>query len=331
MTARRPPSLRDPENYGQRLANGLRAMSKGSDGGRVLNASPITSTGGLGGGDAPDLDLSPAGDASSDAYQRDRFPTSGTLSAAATTLPLTAVPAANSLHLYLNGVELDEGTDYTLSGSTVTVLTAAGTGAGDFLNARYAYDGVTVAGTSGVVLLSDTFTRADSGTLGTAESGQTWWTSGACGIVSGKAKFTSGTNAVALADSSLTDGTFTVTIVAGSGAVDAALVFRSDSAGTAFWFAQLYDGTSPGLRLAKTGGSPTGEALDSTLAITHGATYVIQVIADAASITVKVNGVTRITYTMSGADLAAFTGTYAGIRMATSDITSTFDDLSVTR
>lgn len=41
MTARRPPSLRDPQNYGLRLANGLRSMARGSDGGRILNASPV--------------------------------------------------------------------------------------------------------------------------------------------------------------------------------------------------------------------------------------------------------------------------------------------------
>ena len=326
MTARRPPSLRDPNNYGQRLANGLRAMSKGSDGGRVLNASPIRLADAA---DAPDLDLSPAGGAASEvAFLRDRFPTSGTLSGAASTLALTATPASSSLHLYLNGLELDEGTDYTLSGSTVTVLTPAGTGAGDILEARYAYDGITAAGTI-TAGLTDTFTRANSGTLGTAESGQTWWSSGSVGIVSNKAKFSSGTNAVALADTGVMDGTFEVTIVAGTGTIDAALVFRADSNGSNFWFAQLYSSTSPGLRLAKTGGSSTGEVLDGTLAITAGTSYTITVILSGASVTVKVNGTTRITYTMSGADLAAFTGTYAGLRMASSDTTSTYDNISV--
>lgn len=142
MTARRPPTLRDPQNYGQRLSNGLRAMAKGSDAGRVLSASPVTW---LDAADAPDLDLSPAGDAGAElAFLHDRFPTTGTLTGAATSLTLTAIPTANSLHLYLNGLELDEGTDYTLSGNTVTVLAAAETTAGDVLEARYAYDGVVV-------------------------------------------------------------------------------------------------------------------------------------------------------------------------------------------
>lgn len=137
MTARRPPSLRDPENYGQRLANGLRAMSKGTDGGRVLNAAPVTA-----------LADAEAEDTESDvvtvtvAFAHDRLPTSGTLAAAATTMTLTASPLTDSLHLYLNGLELDEGTDYTLSGRTVTILSPAGTATGDVLDARYAYGGV---------------------------------------------------------------------------------------------------------------------------------------------------------------------------------------------
>lgn len=162
MTARRPPSLRDPENYGQRLAHGLRAMSKGSDGGRVLNASPISWSDPA---DAPDLDLSPAGDATSEtAAQRDRFPASGTLAGTETALSLTAVPLSGSLHLYLNGIEQDEGIDYTLSGSTVTILTAMGIASGDVIDTRYLDTGVTVAGVAGTVLFRWNFDVAPNTT-----------------------------------------------------------------------------------------------------------------------------------------------------------------------
>jgi hypothetical protein len=41
VTARRPPSLRDPENYGQRLSSAFRALGVGSDGGRVLQTAPV--------------------------------------------------------------------------------------------------------------------------------------------------------------------------------------------------------------------------------------------------------------------------------------------------
>jgi hypothetical protein len=72
-------------------------------------------------------------------------------------------------------------TDYTLTGKTLTLVTAFG--AGDTILVQYAYDSDTQAApaqaTTTQTVLVDNFTRADSATtVGTAETGQTWQVAG---------------------------------------------------------------------------------------------------------------------------------------------------------
>jgi hypothetical protein len=66
------------------------------------------------------------------------------------------------LFVYLNGMYQDEGTDYVVTGSTVSVLSAMGATTGDVLEVRYAIGGIAVApGTLGIF---DDFDRADGPT-----------------------------------------------------------------------------------------------------------------------------------------------------------------------
>lgn len=79
---------------------------------------------------------SDGGDGSVD-FHYDRFPSSGVSASARSSDGLSFTPVEDSQHIYLNGLALDEGDDYTLSGSTVTY--AAGlVVAGDVVEARYA-------------------------------------------------------------------------------------------------------------------------------------------------------------------------------------------------
>lgn len=98
-------------------------------------------------------------------FWRDRYPTgTGTLGSGASGVTLTYTPLANSLHLYLNGLELDEGVDYTLADNEVT-FTGTTPAGGDVIDARYAFTDVT-PDTATVFPLSivDTFERADGTT-----------------------------------------------------------------------------------------------------------------------------------------------------------------------
>jgi len=62
---------------------------------------------------------------------------SGLVNSSNTTYTLTHTPATNTLHFYINSVLQIPGTDYTLSGSTITTTTAPTTGA--TLWASYSY------------------------------------------------------------------------------------------------------------------------------------------------------------------------------------------------
>jgi hypothetical protein len=57
------------------------------------------------------------------------------------TLALTHPPTSDgSVHVYLNGVEQFEATDWLLVGSEVRVQAAMGAQSGDLLEARYVYE-----------------------------------------------------------------------------------------------------------------------------------------------------------------------------------------------
>lgn len=120
---------RPPVSWPERVERELRTMTRGGFKG-ALNAQPVprrrdpmrvAQVGSVGGGES--------------LFRRDRF----VLAAATGTHTLTHVPLADSEHVYLNGVQQDEGTDWTRAGQTLSVLAAMGAVAGDVLDVRYAY------------------------------------------------------------------------------------------------------------------------------------------------------------------------------------------------
>lgn len=81
----------------------------------------------------------------------------------AQTKTLTYLPIDGSVHVYLNGVGLDETVDYDLDAEALTVHSAAGVLTGDVLWARYAYEADSpVSVVESVDGLHDTFDRADT-------------------------------------------------------------------------------------------------------------------------------------------------------------------------
>lgn len=132
--SRRAPTRRNGEYAVERLARQVQSMIPGTAGGRLASASLVTTT--------SESEASSAGPVEAVGggvlFARDRFPSSGTLGSTPATVDLTYWPVEASLHLYLNGLALDEGGDYTLSGQTVTLLGSPAT-TGDVLEARYAY------------------------------------------------------------------------------------------------------------------------------------------------------------------------------------------------
>jgi hypothetical protein len=65
----------------------------------------------------------------------------GTMNGVNTIFTLSAAPSpASSLHLYRNGLLQRAGTDYNLTGSTVTFVTAATPQTGDLLLASFRTD-----------------------------------------------------------------------------------------------------------------------------------------------------------------------------------------------
>lgn len=135
MTSRIPPSRRDPQWAPQRAAKVVGQQTPGA--GRVAGVSqaPVSeavqaalrgrAAGGIGSGAGV-------------RFMRERFPTSGEMTAAVTSVDLLYAPSAHSQHVYLNGLELDQGDDYTLATATVT-FPAGVVGVDDVVEVRYAY------------------------------------------------------------------------------------------------------------------------------------------------------------------------------------------------
>lgn len=72
---------------------------------------------------------------SAESWQKDPFTATG----GAQTLQLSYTPMPNSMNFKINGVSQDEGTDYTISGNTLSLLAVASAAAGDWLEAHYTY------------------------------------------------------------------------------------------------------------------------------------------------------------------------------------------------
>lgn len=116
-TSRKPPSQRDPGYALQRMNRTLQSMAPGTMGGRVANAAPVS----VGSAVSTSVVSSSGSDASTGAWITDRFVAADSTT---TTFRLSYIPDVNGLFLFLNGLLLDEGTDFTVDYTTgiVTLL-----------------------------------------------------------------------------------------------------------------------------------------------------------------------------------------------------------------
>lgn len=132
-TSRKPPRERDSEYARQQIRRQIKSMSPGALGGRLASVRPTLHTG------SPTEPAMYGGssEAASSAveFAHDAF----TLASATPTVTLTYLPLDDSAHVYLNGLEQLEGTDYTLDQQSLEVLAAMDAEAGDLLDVRYAY------------------------------------------------------------------------------------------------------------------------------------------------------------------------------------------------
>lgn len=125
--SRRPPSQRDPQYVGARIDRALAQRIPGI--GRLTNSSPVRD----------DVRTAARATASSTllssavVFRRDRF----AIAVVPATLTLTYLPMPDSAHVYVNGLEQDEGADYTIDQATLT-LTAGMVAVGDVVDVRYA-------------------------------------------------------------------------------------------------------------------------------------------------------------------------------------------------
>lgn len=139
-------------------------------------------------------------------------------------------------------------------------------------------------------LATDTFTRGDGASLGTAESGQTWQTIAgtAFGITSNQASNSDTTNAVCVGgiDAAIANGRVSCSVLRTTQV--AGVAFRISDASN-YWVVSM---SGSNTTLVKTvAGSPTTVA---TSAITYGAATVVEVSMSGSAISVSFNGVVRL-------------------------------------
>lgn len=251
------------------------------------------------------------------AFYRDHF----TLSAPTPVLTLTYLPASGSQHVYLNGIEQNEGFDYSLSGSSVSILAAAAALSGDDLEVRYAYNANPPVAIAAFGTVTDSFNRANSATsLDSADSGQGWSAlAGTWGIDTNRAYRVGTTLAhgYAVVDSGMSDCTISVT-VQGTTNNTGGLVWRASDASN-LWFTEL--GSSGFTTYSLTSGSLTNFG---TTTVTFAAGDVMSVVLLGNSMTIKKNGVTARTLS----DPFNVTATKHGLRDFAGVVR--FDDFSVT-
>lgn len=182
---------------------------------------------------------------------------------------------------------------------------------------------VTATPTAATAVVEDHFTRADSTTtLGTAPTGQPWVAAvSTWGIDTNQAYNTSTSNGTALIDTGIADIDATLTITYNSGN-SPGLVFRANSDNDRL--SVILESTRVGIWRSGDGGPLSG----STGSFTRntGTPYEVRLVAVGDALTVYIDDVQLVTYTLSPADLAAFTGTHVGLR---GNSGTRFDDLVV--
>jgi hypothetical protein len=127
------PRRRPPRVFPERVTSAIESMIPGTLGGRVSSAAPTVrdDVAATVGGNAGVVDQATGID-----FYRDRYDLG---SDGAQDVALTYLPVENSEHVYLNGVEQDEGVDWTRDDATVSLLSTMGALTDDVLDVRYAY------------------------------------------------------------------------------------------------------------------------------------------------------------------------------------------------
>ncbi len=136
MTSRKPPSQRDSEYYQARQGRILQSMVPGSLQGRLANAAQTTAI------------SSPKTTYIGSGFTTTVVPNTyfyyDTFNSPSDSYTLSFTPKTDSLHVYLNGEEQDEGTDYFLVEEVIVFTDPSVVQIGDVIDARYASDSVTV-------------------------------------------------------------------------------------------------------------------------------------------------------------------------------------------
>lgn len=232
---------------------------------------------------------------------RDRYVITDT---AATDYPLSYVPVANTINLFLNGVALDEGIDYTVDYTVPSfTLTADAVRADDdVLWARY--------------LTLNPVAAEIQTTL-------TW------GIRSGVATIIGLTDAVALIDSGVAFTDIEADLVPASGK-ETSLVFGATSITPGVDGSYLLlrvNNATPGLyRFDRISGVDGDTMLKSIPACTGSGTYRVE--NTGGTLTVLKDASTLDSYTTSGGDLTALSRTLVGIRASESGGATSFDNFT---
>lgn len=280
----------DPSNYLSGfvrwwavLANSGVHNSFVKNGGTNVTASRIGDAIGTGGGSAT-------------YFRKDRLTAAG----GETGVNLGATPVADSVLVWVNAaVKWQGGVDYTISGSSITFGSALT--AGQVVTIHYATTTASPSAASFAsagVDIADDFNRANTtNAIGSTSTGAKAWSQvlGTWGITSNQAyesSYALATN-IAVVESGVADCTVSVKI--GSNGSYSGLVFRSDGTTANGIFVQ-YDDVSKVLNmLKKVGGVQT--SIGTPASVTLALTDVVAVVLSGSSITVKVNGVTKISVT----------------------------------
>lgn len=183
------------------------------------------------------------------------------------------------------------------------------------------------------VMLRDRFNRGDSATsIGAAETGQAWAnTTGTWGISGGAAYSASDANGdLALVDCGLVDGVFQADITADFSTWRLpSLMFRATDANN--WLrVYLFNGN---IFLGYISGGSGSDLANVAMTTTNGQTYRVRVEAFGTAVRVYVDGVLKITFTLSSS-AAALAGTKTGIRISKNNaptFAARLDNLTVRR
>ena len=241
-------------------------------------------------------------------------PTSGSI-AGGTAFTLTGTGLTGATAVSFCGTAATGVT--VVNDTTITGTTPAGTLAGT-CNVTV----TTPGGTSGAVVFTyvgvvDSFNRADSPTLGTADSGQTWAVvtangiTGAAGIVANQAAVTTNAYTVALVQTGTATGTAAVTVTT-LGADEFFLAFRATDGNNYWRFGRFTPGGDYRLQQV-TGGNTIATDIATTVVPAVGDRLSCQLAASGTTISCSVNGGPPIATSTSTFNVGA---TLAGLASA---------------